>query len=416
MIMLVIMTGCYGQDVSVNIKDDGSGEITYGMIFEQDSYNAMLEASPEMESAIESMGFVKGSTTYNNKKYVSFTIAMTFDSLIDLQRLLADGSYLESKLKESSLSSELIESPLGSEPIINYAYITEDTFQGVLAGYGSREDKEYGLDEMYKDIINRFVITFPKEIVSTNGTLSEDKKTVTWTQEYILSDQLLQASTVENPVYPVDKKKPVIAGVKNNTYYNDSVDVELSDNTGIASATVNGIKMGNIETFENNARYRIVAKDFAGNTSTVTFYIDQTAPTVKGVENNKYYKTKRTITFSDNREVKSATLNGKAIKSGRVVSKPGKYVLKVTDIAGNVKKVTFYIDQTAPTVKGVTNGKIYQYKKTITFSDNRAVKSATLNGKKIKSGKVVSASGKYTLKVTDKAGNVRTVKFTIKKK
>lgn len=343
MLMLVIMTGCYGQDVAVNIKDDGSGEMTYGMIFEQDYYEEMLELSPEMESEIESMGFVKGSTTYNNKKYVSFTIAMTFDSLTDLQRLLADGSYLESKLKESSLSSELIESPLGSESIINYAYITEDTFQGVLAGYGSREDKEYGLDKMYKNIINRIVITFPKEIVSTNGTLSEDKKTVTWTQEYILSDQLLQASTVENPVYPVDKKKPVIAGVKNNTYYNDSVDVELSDNTGIASATVNGIKMGNVESFTKNAKYKIVAKDFAGNTSTVTFYIDQTAPTVKGVTNGKIYQYKKTITFSDNRAVKSATLNGKKIKSGKVVSAPGKYTLKVTDKAGNVRIVKFTI-------------------------------------------------------------------------
>ena len=60
------------------------------------------------------------------------------------------------------------------------------------------------------------------------------------------------------------------------------------------------------------------------------------------------------------------------------------------------------------------------YKKTsagkkITFKDaTSGVKKATLNGKKIKNGKVVKKAGKYTLVVYDKAGNKRTVKFRIK--
>lgn len=43
------------------------------------------------------------------------------------------------------------------------------------------------------------------------------------------------------------------------------------------------------------------------------------------------------------------------------------------------------------------------------------VKSAKLNGKTITSGKKVSKKGTYTLKVTDKANNTKTVKFKIKK-
>ena len=43
------------------------------------------------------------------------------------------------------------------------------------------------------------------------------------------------------------------------------------------------------------------------------------------------------------------------------------------------------------------------------------IKTATLNGSAVKTGKKISKAGSYTLKVTDKAGNTNTVKFKIKK-
>ena len=74
-------------------------------------------------------------------------------------------------------------------------------------------------------------------------------------------------------------------------------------------------------------------------------------------------------------------------------------------------------DKTKPTVKGVRNKKIYKKEVTIKFSDKQSgIKKATLNGKKIKTGKKVKKNGKYILKVYDKAGNCTTVKFTIKLK
>ena len=42
------------------------------------------------------------------------------------------------------------------------------------------------------------------------------------------------------------------------------------------------------------------------------------------------------------------------------------------------------------------------------------MKYAKLNGKKIKSGHIVRKKGKHKLVLMDKAGNKRTVKFTIK--
>jgi hypothetical protein len=102
----------------------------------------------------------------------------------------------------------------------------------------------------------------------------------------------------------------------------------------------------------------------------------------------------------------AVTKNGKV--TFMVVTTSGKRYAKTYKVTG--------IDTTKPTVSGVQNGKTYKKAVTIKFSDKGSgIKSATLNGKKIKTGKKVSANGTYKLVVTDKAGNKKTVKFTIKK-
>jgi hypothetical protein len=74
------------------------------------------------------------------------------------------------------------------------------------------------------------------------------------------------------------------------------------------------------------------------------------------------------------------------------------------------------LDNKKPVIKGVKAGKKYKKAVKITFSDKGSgIKKATLNGKKIKSGKTVKKKGSYTLKVTDKAGNISKVKFKIVK-
>ena len=72
-------------------------------------------------------------------------------------------------------------------------------------------------------------------------------------------------------------------------------------------------------------------------------------------------------------------------------------------------------DTTKPTVSGVKNGKTYKKSVKITYKDTYSIKSAKINGKRFKSGKIVSKNGSYTVTVTDKAGNTRTVRFKIKK-
>ncbi len=90
--------------------------------------------------------------------------------------------------------------------------------------------------------------------------------------------------------------------------------------------------------------YKITAADINGNSSNITFRIDTTKPSVSGVKNGKTYKTARTIRFADKGSgIKTASLNGKTIKTGKKVTKKGSYTLNIADKAGNKKIVTFKI-------------------------------------------------------------------------
>ena len=126
-----------------------------------------------------------------------------------------------------------------------------------------------------------------------------------------------------------------------------------------------------------------------------------------GVENNGLYNRDVTITFNE----ATATLNGNIFKSGNSVTKEGNHRLIVTDADGNTTTVQFRLDKTPPVVTGVSNNGIYNKDVTITFNEG----TATLDGNKITSGTKVTKEGFHTLVVTDEAGNITTVHFTINK-
>lgn len=217
------------------------------------------------------------------------------------------------------------------------------------------------LDEMDVEFAN-YAITLPSEVVKTNLQVADDGKTVLITKDDLSKPQTL---------------------------------------------------------------YAIYNKDAAAS-KTITY---------SGVTKGKIYKVKKYITVNSRNVIKkvSITRNGKTYKNtdfyekdGKIYDniynkfafvKDGKYVMKTTLVNGATKSVNFTVDKTKPT----TNMKAKTYKKTtkgykITFKDaTSGVKKATLNGNTIKSGKVVKKSGSYTLVITDKAGNKKTVKFKIKK-
>jgi membrane carboxypeptidase/penicillin-binding protein PbpC len=138
--------------------------------------------------------------------------------------------------------------------------------------------------------------------------------------------------------------------------------------------------------------------------------------TIKGAKNKKAYKKAVTVKVSAKSAVATFTVNGQAQATNTFrADKNGKYKVVVKSATGKKKTINFCVDKKKPTTN-IKNKKTYKKAVKITFKDSiSGVKKATLNGRKIKNGKKVKKNGKYTLKIYDKAGNVKKVKFTIKK-
>ncbi|MFF2878052.1 Ig-like domain-containing protein, partial [Gottfriedia sp. NPDC057991] len=147
---------------------------------------------------------------------------------------------------------------------------------------------------------------------------------------------------------------------------------------------------------------------------------DKTLPTIKGISNNNYYRTKKTIQISDNVGLLNVklTYNGKPYTyySGKVFAASGKYNIIATDLKGNKRSIVFYIDNKPPikpTVKSITSsttkatGKaeanstvyIYQGSKKIGYAN--VTSSGTYSVKIPKQKKRT----KLTIYVVDRAGN-----------
>jgi hypothetical protein len=136
--------------------------------------------------------------------------------------------------------------------------------------------------------------------------------------------------------------------------------------------------------------------------------------TISGIDENGC-TTKNSVKVAADQKIKKITVGGKTQSSEKVaLKKDGTYTIRV-ETKDSVNVFTVCRDTKRPTVSGVKNGETYKNSVKITFKDKTSgVASATLNGKVIKSGKKVTKSGNYTLKVTDRAGNTKIVKFKLK--
>lgn len=129
-------------------------------------------------------------------------------------------------------------------------------------------------------------------------------------------------------------------------------------------------------------------------------------------EESEYEEMLKDLTFDMKVKFpkKVVVTNGKVSKNNRNV-----VTFDIMKASGSIYAYTSdYKDNAKPVVKGVQNGKRYKKPVMIKFSDKSALKTSTLDGKKIKSGKKVTAAGKHTLIVEDVFGNKTVVKFTVK--
>lgn len=214
----------------------------------------------------------------------------------------------------------------------------DNNMDDLLERFGKGELEQSGEDmEKLKSMVTVSLnVTMPSEIVFTNGTLSADKKTVTF--KYSLKKY-------KNNYYAYTKNSPELIRITGlDGKYTRKKTIRISTFDKVKGIKLNGEEISTKKlTLDRDGVYTLTVKTEHGR-KTVKFTRDTAAPVVSGVESGKNYKEKRTISFSDDGSgIKSATLNGKKIRNGASVKKTGRYKLVVEDRAGNKTKVSFKI-------------------------------------------------------------------------
>jgi len=209
----------------------------------------------------------------------------------------------------------------------------EESLESIM-GEGADQEE---LEKLMKNTSNDIIVSFPEEIVFTNGTLSEDKKTV-----------MFRATFEEKKInfYAYTKSSDDIIGLSiGDAASTKKSKIKVVTNDKIKSITVNGKtqKSKKISLSEDGEYLiEVVTKN---SKKSFTIVKDSAKPAVTGVESGKTYTGEVTINYTDEESgIKAAKLNGKKIKNGKKVTKSGSYTLKVVDKAGNKTVVKFTVE------------------------------------------------------------------------
>ena len=249
---------------------------------------------------------------------------------------------------------------------------------------------------------------------------SQDGKSITKTftenseETVILKDKAGNETPVEVKVENIDRVPGVIT-VKSNSVgldpYYSKISFSLSDDKLVDKFTINGKEFDRTDAKYSDANYdniksalvegenTITLYDTAGNTTTKTFIIDWTAPTVKEKDNKvgkAPYYSKISFSLSDNYLIDRFTVNGVNFDRSnskysdanydniKSALKNGENILVLYDVAGNSTEYKFIIDWIAPTITIKQNSvgtDPYYSKINFSLSDDKLVDKFTINGK-----------------------------------
>ena len=241
-------------------------------------------------------------------------------------------------------------------------------------------------------------------------------------------------SSANNSAVLRDTTAPEISGVDNNKWYENSVSVTINDESEYTAILKdedgNSVPYVSGSEITEEGNYTLTVTDIEGNETSVTFGIDNTAPTIEIAGNPTEWQNTDavlTITASDNLSgVDSVTVNGTDITDEveYTISENGTYEFIVTDNVGNVATQTVIvnkIDKVLPELNVTGNPTEWQNTDavlTISASDNLSgVDSVTVNGTDITDEVeyTISANGTYEFTVTDNAGNMATQTVVVDK-
>ena len=147
---------------------------------------------------------------------------------------------------------------------------------------------------------------------------------------------------------------------------------------------------------------------------------DETAPTIKGIENGETTKNNVKITIEDTNEVTTTvTLNNEKIDFADEFNKEGVYEINVVDKAHHASSITFTIDKTNPIFENLASREvdIEYYKVDITDATDTVITLQKNHGDwiEIEEGYELTEEATYQLKAVDAAGNTYTTWIHIDK-
>lgn len=207
----------------------------------------------------------------------------------------------------------------------------------------------------------------------------------------------------------METKEPVEVTEKKETDASSSANKELVLSTPDMAGSVDVVSKSAVKIQANvksiQLSEKLNYKVYTNKTVTLTVIPEN-------VQNLMYQVVKKNEKVQDNQWV---TLTKQTI-TVKKTKKPSVIYLKYTDVAGMTKVVHtngFFIDKTKASLN-VKAGKSYKKGYKLIFKDASGIKSATLDGKKVKSGVKVKKKGSHTIIVTDKAGNKKKVVFKVK--
>jgi hypothetical protein len=373
--------------------------------------------------------FGEGTATLNDKPFTSGTVVseegvyelvvkddaenitkimFTIDkTAVEVQGVTANGYYQSARPAFSEGTATLNDKPFTSGTLVAEEGIYELV---VKDDAGNVTKVMFTIDKTAVEVQG---VTADGYYQSARPTFSEGTAT--------LNDKPFTSGTVvsEEGVYELEVKDKA-GNVTKITFTIDKTAVEVQGVTEAGTypfaqptfsegeATLNGKPFTSGQAIATDGNYTLIVTDRAGNQTVVQFTIDATPPALSGFTSGKVAYREVKPTFTEG----TATLNGKPFLSGTTIATAGKYTLEITDEHGNKRSETFTIDRTSPVVSGVTHRQLTNKDLVIKFNEG----TATLNGRRIANQTKVSTSGAYTLRVTDAAGNITQLTFTIDKK
>lgn len=436
LLAVALLSGCMRVKETFTVGADGSVKFYTEVLYEkQKLYDAFFEmaeetgesiSEQEINDLLKQQGYeliTKDGTEYYRMS--AFDESPSVSSMKEFyQSMLLPKAETEDYISLTETSLE--------------ATITTDIQKEMDAIFGDKifdaeymmqgdDAKAYEMLQKYmKDSEYIFSYTFATPVVkvSEGAVLSEDKKTVSFTIP-------MTENKAAAKIYAYCENDIALDGVKSGIIYGKTVTYTIPEGV---QAALNGSAVEGTVSSEKTGTYELCLKAADGTQKTLYYEVDKEGPVLQKIKNNGIYNSKKVIMLSDTSGIDQVTVDGKSVfdsleldidgmdaitdfkysyKLGSL--KEGKHTLTAADKLSNKSSITFCIDKTAPKVTGVKNNKTYKKPVTVKVTDKNGVKSVTLNGKKIKSGKKVSKKGSYKLVAKDVAGNQKIVMFKIKK-